>query len=97
MVLTATLPRFLLTGDRGTMHLELDNVEGPAGEYSVAVRADGALNLGNQAAQKLRLAAKQRTSLTVPVSSSTAGAVGIAGADRRSRRLRAGAHLCAHR
>ena len=48
VVLTATLPRFLLTGDRGTMHLELDNVEGPAGEYSVAVRADGALNLGNQ-------------------------------------------------
>ena len=77
LVLTATLPRFLLTGDRGTMHLELDNVEGPAGEYSVTVRADGALSLGNQPAQKLRLAAKQRSSLTVPVSSSTAGAVSV--------------------
>ena len=78
VVLTATLPRFLLTGDRGSMHLELDNVEGPAGEYTVAVSANGGLNLGNQAAQKLRLAAKQRTSMTVPVSSSAAGAVGIA-------------------
>ena len=78
VVLTATLPRFLLTGDRGSMHLELDNVEGPAGEYTVAVSANGGLNLGNQPAEKLRLAAKQRTSLTMPVSSSTAGAVGIA-------------------
>jgi uncharacterized protein YfaS (alpha-2-macroglobulin family) len=77
VVLTATLPRFLLTGDRGTMHLELDNVEGAPGEYSVAVRADGALNLGDQTARKVQLAAKQRTSLTVPVSSSTAGPVGI--------------------
>jgi alpha-2-macroglobulin len=78
VVLTATLPRFLLIGDRGTMHLELDNVEGPAGEYTVAVSAGGGLNLGNQAAQKVRLAAKQRSSMSVPVSSSTAGAVGIA-------------------
>jgi alpha-2-macroglobulin len=77
VVLTATLPRFVMTGDRGTMHLELDNVEGPAGEYSITVRADGALNLGNQFEQKLRLAAKQRTSMSMPVSSSTAGAVAL--------------------
>src|SRR6202011_5368899 len=31
VVVTATLPRFLLNGDRATMHLDLDNVEGPAG------------------------------------------------------------------
>ena len=30
VVLTATLPRFLLSGDRGTMHLDLDNVAGQA-------------------------------------------------------------------
>ncbi len=42
VVLTATLPRFLLTGDRGTMHLDLDNVEGPAGDYrDRRCRADG--------------------------------------------------------
>ena len=38
VVLTATLPRFLLNGDRGTMHLDLDNVEGAAGEYRLEVR-----------------------------------------------------------
>jgi uncharacterized protein YfaS (alpha-2-macroglobulin family) len=85
VVLTATLPRFLLTGDRGTMHLEIDNVEGSAGDYNVAVRADGGLNLGSQTEQTLRLAAKQRSSIALPVSSSTAGAatvqVRIAGPD----------------
>src|SRR5499433_2588934 len=45
VVLTATLPRFLLTGDRGSMHLELDNVEGPAGDYRIAVEGDGPVRL----------------------------------------------------
>ena len=43
VVLTATLPRFLLTGDRGTMRLDLDNVEGPAGDYAISVQTDGPL------------------------------------------------------
>ena len=34
VVLTATLPRFLRTGDHGAMQLELDNVEGAAGDYN---------------------------------------------------------------
>ncbi len=38
VVLTATLPRFLLNGDRGTMHLDLDNVEGAAGDYRIDVQ-----------------------------------------------------------
>ena len=36
VVLTATLPRFLRTGDRGAVQLELDNVEGAAGDYNLA-------------------------------------------------------------
>ena len=49
VVLTATLPRFLRTGDRGAVQLELDNVEGAAGDYNIAVAADGAARLdGNQ-------------------------------------------------
>src|SRR5205085_11220285 len=35
VVLTATLPRFLLTGDHGTMSMDLDNVEGTSGDYVV--------------------------------------------------------------
>ena len=41
VVLTATLPRFLLNGDRGTMHLDLDNVAGQAGDYRLEVAERG--------------------------------------------------------
>src|SRR6476646_1411505 len=47
VVLTATLPRFLRTGDKSSVQLELDNVEGPAGDYNVAVVADGSIKLDN--------------------------------------------------
>src|SRR5205814_532340 len=55
VVLTATLPRFLLNGDRGTMHLDLDNVEGASGEYKVEVKSEGVNVAGNAAPQTLRL------------------------------------------
>jgi hypothetical protein len=73
LVLTATLPRFLLNGDRGTMHLELDNVEGPAGEYQVETKNEGVDVIGASAPQTLRLAAKQRSSIVVPLSAGAAG------------------------
>src|SRR5580765_8909643 len=41
VVLTATLPRFLLNGDHGTMSFDLDNVEGAPGDYSISVKASG--------------------------------------------------------
>ena len=50
VVLTATLPRFLRTGDRGAVQLELDNVEGAAGDYSIAVSAEGAVKLDGDTA-----------------------------------------------
>ena len=62
VVLTATLPRFLLNGDRGTMHIEVDNVEGPAGDYRLEVRSEGIA--GNTSPQTLKLNAKQRSSVT---------------------------------
>jgi uncharacterized protein YfaS (alpha-2-macroglobulin family) len=73
VVLTATLPRFLLHGDRGTMHLELDNVAGQAGDYRVEVKSEGINAVGSVAPQTLRLNAKQRNSTTVPLSASAAG------------------------
>ena len=61
VVLTATLPRFLRTGDTGAVQLELDNVEGAAGDYAVAVGAEGAVTLGSPTSRSsLKLAAKQR-------------------------------------
>ena len=74
LVVTATLPRFLLTGDRGTMHLDLDNVEGPAGDYQLQVGAEGVDVVGRPAPQTVRLATGQRAALTVPLAASAAGA-----------------------
>src|SRR5258708_22992785 len=74
VVLTATLPRFLLNGDRGTMHLDLDNVEGGAGEYKIEAKSEGVNVVGNAAAQTLRLNAKERHSLNLPLAATAAGA-----------------------
>jgi uncharacterized protein YfaS (alpha-2-macroglobulin family) len=73
VVLTATLPRFLLNGDRGTMHLDLDNVEGQAGDYRLEARSEGVNVVANAAPQNLRLNSKQRSSVTVPLSAPAAG------------------------
>jgi hypothetical protein len=73
VVLTATLPRFLLTGDRGTVRLDIDNVEGAAGDYRVAVAADGPLAVGSGATQMVKLAAKARSGVSLPLSATAAG------------------------
>jgi alpha-2-macroglobulin len=60
VVLTATLPRFLLGGDRGTLQLDLDNVEGVPGDYQLQVTPDGPFGLSDASPHTLHLAAKQR-------------------------------------
>src|SRR3954469_4563148 len=77
VVLTATLPRFLLTGDRGTIRLDLDNVEGPSGDYAIDVKTDGPLQVG-QAAQTLRLSGKQRTGVSLPINATAVGIGNVA-------------------
>ena len=73
VVLTATLPRFVLSGDRTAMQLDLDNVEGAAGDYRVSVTADGPVQLGATASQALRLGAHERNRLAVPLTASGTG------------------------
>lgn len=73
LALTASLPRFLLPGDRSTLRLALDNVEGAPGDYTIAVKATGAVTTGAGATQTLTLPAHRRAGVSVPLS---AGAVG---------------------
>jgi alpha-2-macroglobulin len=73
VVVTATLPRFILVGDRSTMQLELDNVEGPAGEYRVALESDGPVRLGSDAPQTVQLRAQQRSRLALPLAATASG------------------------
>ena len=83
VVVTATLPRFILIGDRSNLQLELDNVEGLAGEYRVAIETDGPVRLGTGAPQALRLAARQRSRLAVPLNATGAGSADHQGASHR--------------
>ena len=77
VVVTATLPRFLLSGDKSTVRLDLDNVEGPSGAYEIAVTADGPLSVEG-AAKSLNLDAKKRGAITLPVSATGIGAGTVA-------------------
>ena len=77
VVLTATLPRFMLAGDRSAMQLEIDNVEGAAGDYRISVQSDGPVRLAAGVPQTMRLRARQRDRLSVPLTASAAGIANI--------------------
>jgi len=78
VVLTATLPRFLRTGDHSAVQLELDNVEGAAGDYTIGVNTDGAVKRDDDKPLSLNLAQKARNHLSVPVSASGSGPSSVA-------------------
>jgi alpha-2-macroglobulin len=73
VVLTATLPRFLLSGDHGTMSMDLDNVEGQAGDFTVSVKASGPVTVSGNPDTTLKLAAKQRSSMMLGLDASGTG------------------------
>jgi uncharacterized protein YfaS (alpha-2-macroglobulin family) len=79
VVLTATLPRFLLNGDKGTMSMDLDNVEGAPGDYAISVKTSGPVKVTGNAATTVKLAAKQRTSMALALDAS--GGAGTAQLD----------------
>ena len=94
VVVTATLPRFLLMGDKSTLRLDLDNVEGATGDYKIAVTTDGPLSVEG-GDQTLTLDAKKRGAVTLPVSATGVGH-GTGRAHRQwARRLHARARISA--
>jgi hypothetical protein len=73
VVLTATLPRFLLNGDKGTMSFDLDNVESAPGDYSISVKTSGPVKVTGNPTTTVKLAAKQRTSMALAIDAGGAG------------------------
>ena len=94
VVVTATLPRFLLTGDSSTLRLDLDNVEGATGDYKVAVATDGPLSVAG-GDKTIALDAKKRGAVTMPISATGVGAGTVAVAVIRPGRLHAFAPISA--
>ena len=77
VVLTATLPRFLLNGDHGTMSFDLDNVEGAAGDYTINVNTTGPLKVTGNPSTTVKLAAKQRNSMALALDAGGAGTANL--------------------
>ena len=72
VVVTATLPRFLLTGDTSTLRLDLDNVEGATGDYKITVATNGPLSVAG-GDKTIALDAKKRGAVTMPVTATGVG------------------------
>jgi alpha-2-macroglobulin len=73
VVLTTTLPRFLLNGDHGTMSYDLDNVEGAPGDYAISVKTSGPVRVSGNPITTVKLAAKQRSSMSLALDASGTG------------------------
>jgi alpha-2-macroglobulin len=77
VVLTATLPRFLLNGDHGTMSFDLDNVEGAPGDYAISVSTSGPVKVSGNHTTTAKLAAKQRASMALGLDAGGAGTAAL--------------------
>ncbi|MBV8428671.1 MAG: alpha-2-macroglobulin family protein [Hyphomicrobiales bacterium] len=74
VVAEATLPRFLNFGDETRFNISIDNVEAPAGDFSIDVDAHGPVAVPTTAAHaKIKLAEHERKSIQIPVTASGIG------------------------
>ena len=72
LVVTATLPRFLAPEDQSRLLVEIDNVEGQAGDYVLQTIVDGPVWLqAEDASRTLTLAAGERQTLRIPLMADT--------------------------
>jgi uncharacterized protein YfaS (alpha-2-macroglobulin family) len=81
VVVTGTLPRFLNLGDQSRFFLQVDNVEGPAADYTIDLDVKGPVVLPASATRsQVKLEANGKGSLVIPV---TAAGLGTAVFDLR--------------
>ncbi len=74
VVIAASIPRFLTTGDKSRLLVEINNLSGPAGEYQLTVAAgDGIGFPAEDATRKVTLAEKQRISFNIPIEGKAVG------------------------
>lgn len=73
VVALGTAPRFLAQGDQSRLFLDVQNVEGPAGDYGLSWRAAGPVALGAPSRRVVRLEPGQRGQIAIPVSATGIG------------------------
>jgi uncharacterized protein YfaS (alpha-2-macroglobulin family) len=72
VVVSATLPRFLLIGDRSTLRVDIDNVEAQTGDYNLVITGDPIFKIDNPS-KTIRLGAGQRDGVGISLSALSAG------------------------
>ena len=79
VVVQGTPPKFLIIGDRSELHLNVQNVEGAAGEFELAAVADGGSSVPDSAAtQRFPMKAGERRSVSLPLSADHLGDASLA-------------------
>ena len=74
VVVAGTLPRFMSLGDRSRFHMQIDNVEGEAGDYVVDLDVHGPVAVAADALRRnVKLTKGQRIAVTVPVTATGVG------------------------
>ncbi|MGA9444382.1 MAG: alpha-2-macroglobulin, partial [Methyloceanibacter sp.] len=76
VVVTTTLPRFLLMGDHSTLRLDLDNVEGASGDYEIALATTGPIALPKMD-RILGIDAKTRNAASFPITAQGVGEASV--------------------
>ena len=78
VVVQATLPRFLTLNDVSRVHLRIDNVEGEAGDYDLALDPQGGLSLADgQRTRRIRLEKGGKTDVSVSLRATGLGAASL--------------------
>ncbi len=74
VVVSASIPQFLHTGDSSRLLVEVNNVSGPAGDYGLTVEADDGIGLDVADRERtVTLAEKERQSFVIPISGDEVG------------------------
>jgi uncharacterized protein YfaS (alpha-2-macroglobulin family) len=74
VVVSASIPRFMATGDTSRLLVEINNVAGPAGDYRLAVNPDAGVTMAAADLTKtLTLASGARTQFILPIAATGVG------------------------
>ncbi len=75
LVVEASTPRVLASGDRASLTLDLTNLSGADGEYALSLSANGLLSVG-EAPARVRINDGERRTVAVPITATGAFGVG---------------------
>ncbi len=78
VIVSGTLPRFLTSGDKSSLHLSVHNVEGPEGNYELSIAGDGPVSfIADNPTRTLGLKSGQRQEYRLPIEANGTGTANL--------------------